>query len=276
MRQEKNKRNGFKNKTEGSIQNKLDKNRGKGRFVPGKTKDKRFQPKFGKEQNRKDFNPKAMKGKLPINTLRISGQIVTLNLTPGKSHLGETRTIIGNKEYRLWDPKTSKLCSALMNGLNYPETVERPIILYLGASFGNTVSHLSDIYPNGIIYAVESAIEPLRQLSLLSLRRKNVIPLHEDANYPENYMDAVPQADIIYMDVAQKNQVQILKKNMIYAGENTIIMFCVKARSIDVTIPPKQVFLKVRDELKDELKIMHETRLEPYEKDHSFITMKKK
>ena len=243
----------------------------------------KFKKKFrGKENDSKvkrgklDFKQQGAKGKLPINTIRVSGQVATLNLTPGKGHLAETRTIIGNKEYRIWDPKTSKLCAALHKGLDYPQTAERPIILYLGASFGNTISYLSDIYPNGIIYAVESAIEPLRQIALLSLARKNIIPLHEDANHPENYMDAVPQADIIYMDVAQKNQVQILKKNMIYSSTHTIIMFCVKARSIDVAMPPSQVFQKVRDDLKGDLSIISEIRLEPYEKDHVFMVMKKK
>jgi fibrillarin-like pre-rRNA processing protein len=252
--------------------------------IEGKRKDERKPytsqanrppQKKGWEGKKHSFT-KSPKGKLPPNTLRVSGQIATLNLTPGKSHLGETRTIIGNDEYRLWDPKSSKLCAALHNGLNYPETPDRPIILYLGASFGNTVSHLSDIYPNGIIYAVESAIEPLRQLALLSLKRKNIIPIYDDANYPENYSDAVPQADIIYMDVAQKNQVQILKKNMAYASERTIIMFCVKARSIDVSLPPSRIFMGIREELKDEMKIVHETRLEPFEKDHLFMTMKRR
>ncbi|MFT4309603.1 MAG: fibrillarin-like rRNA/tRNA 2'-O-methyltransferase [Candidatus Woesearchaeota archaeon] len=235
--------------------------------------------KAKKESGKNKRNPKnkeRMRGKLPPNTIRISGQLATLNYSPGESHLGETRIITAQKEYRIWDPKTSKLAAALHKGIDYPSTVERPIILYLGASYGNTVSHLSDIYPQGIIYAVESAIEPIRQMAILSIKRKNILPLYANAGIIGDYSKIMPYADIIYMDIAQKNQVDILRKNMIFASDNTIIMLCLKARSIDVTMPPSTVFLQAKKQIQEYAAVIREMRLEPYEKDHAFMILKKK
>ena len=230
----------------------------------------------GKNAKRNPQHKERMRGKLPPNTIRISGQLATLNYSIGESHLAETRIITAQKEYRIWDPKTSKLAAALHKGLDYPASVERPIILYLGASYGNTISYLSDIYPKGIIYAVESAIEPIRQLAILSIKRKNILPLYANAGIIEGYSGIIPYADIIYMDIAQKNQVDILRKNMIFASDNTTIMLCLKARSIDVTMSPSKVFLHAKEQIREYATVIREMRLEPYEKDHAFMILKKK
>lgn len=76
------------------------------------------------------------------------GQIATKNLTPGISVYGE-ELIQENEEYRIWNPRRSKLAAALLNGLEKLEIPENAKVLYLGASTGTTVSHISDIVTDG-------------------------------------------------------------------------------------------------------------------------------
>ena len=82
------------------------------------------------------------------------GQIATKNLTPGISVYGE-ELIQEKEEYRIWNPRRSKLAAALLNGLENLDISEDAKVLYLGASTGTTVSHISDIVTDGRIYAVE-------------------------------------------------------------------------------------------------------------------------
>lgn len=82
------------------------------------------------------------------------GQIATKNLTPGISVYGE-ELIHEKEEYRIWNPRRSKLAAALLNGLENLDISEDAKVLYLGASTGTTVSHISDIVTDGRIYAVE-------------------------------------------------------------------------------------------------------------------------
>ena len=61
-------------------------------------------------------------------------------------------------------------------------------VLYLGASAGTTVSHVSDIVgPTGVVYAVEFAHRPGRDLINMAKSRTNVIPIIEDARHPLKY-----------------------------------------------------------------------------------------
>ena len=53
-------------------------------------------------------------------------------------------------------------------------------------------------------------------------------------------------------------------------------MLAVKARSIDVTKNPKQIFLKVRAELEKTLTIVDYRELDPFQKDHCLFVVKKK
>jgi fibrillarin-like pre-rRNA processing protein len=81
------------------------------------------------------------------------GNVATKNLTPGISVYGE-ELIQEDEEYRIWNPRRSKLAAALLNGLENLEIDDASKVLYLGASTGTTVSHISDIVTNGRVYAV--------------------------------------------------------------------------------------------------------------------------
>jgi len=179
------------------------------------------------------------------------------------------------KEFRSWNPYRSKLAALILNGLKNIKIVSDSQILYLGAATGTTVSHISDIVKDGVVYAVESSPIAANELIQLSRRRKNIIPILEDANHPGRYSPLVSSVDFMYQDISQRNQAEIFRKNVTkYLKKKGQGIFMVKARSIDVSLKPKQAYKLVSDELKDDgLKIIDMIDLSPYEKDHAAIVI---
>ena len=199
------------------------------------------------------------------------GQIATKNLTPGISVYGE-ELIQENEEYRIWNPRRSKLA-----GLEKLEIPENAKVLYLGASTGTTVSHISDIVTDGKIYAVEFSPTTAKKLVRLARQRTNIAPILGDATKPKNYLNITEKADIVYCDVAQPTQSQLFMKNMNLIGkDNAIGILMIKARSIDVVQKPKKIFKEEEKKLRENgFKIIEKVKLEPYEKDHIAFVVEK-
>ncbi len=177
-----------------------------------------------------------------------------------------------DREYRSWNPYRSKLAAALLKGITFDITPSTNI-LYLGAATGTTVSHLSDIVTDGIIYAVESS--PIAIINLLKVaeHRQNIIPILSDANHPERYQHMVPTVDMVYQDISQRNQADIFTRNIrAFLKPNGTGLIMVKARSIDVALKPKQAYELVSNALqKQKFKIKKTVELGPFEKDHAAI-----
>lgn len=175
-------------------------------------------------------------------------------------------------EYRSWNPFRSKLAAALLKGLHLSLTPQTTV-LYLGAATGTTVSHLSDILTQGTIYAVETSPIAATHLLTLSSKRPNIIPILADANHPERYSHQVPQVDLIYQDISQRNQADILTRNtQAYLTSSGTALIMVKARSIDVALKPKQAYASVSTYLQShQMTITKTLELSPYEKDHAAI-----
>lgn len=201
--------------------------------------------------------------------------ILTKNLVKGEKVYGERLYKIENIEYREWNPYRSKLAAAIIKKVRGININKDSLVLYLGAASGTTVSHISDIVTNGLIFSVEFSYKVIYNLVLLSYKRKNIIPIYEDANFPERYLNIVLPCDIVIQDIAQRNQVDIFLKNInYYLKKDGIAILFVKSRSIDVTKTPDEIFKKVRNELSKKLDIIDFSRLEPYEKDHAVFVCK--
>jgi fibrillarin-like pre-rRNA processing protein len=177
-----------------------------------------------------------------------------------------------DREYRSWNPFRSKLAAALLKGLSVP-IQNNSDILYLGAATGTTVSHLSDILTNGTVYAIETSPIALTSLLKVSKQRLNIIPILADANHPERYQHLVPPVDLIYQDISQRNQADILSRNIrAYLTSKGTALIMVKARSIDVALKPKEAYDLVATALKQQRFIVKKiVDLVPYEKDHAAI-----
>ncbi len=171
-------------------------------------------------------------------------------------------------EYREWIPTRSKLSAAIIKGLR-PKIKEDTKILYLGAASGTTVSHLSDIVEEGIIYAVEYSAKPFVKFLELAKERRNIVPLLEDARKPENYSGIVEKVDFIYQDIAQRDQIDIFVKNAeFFLKKGGIGIIMVKARSIDSTLEPEKIFKNVEKELKRKFDLLSKIDIQSYHKDH--------
>lgn len=202
--------------------------------------------------------------------------VATRNLTPGISVYGE-ELIQEDEEYRIWNPRRSKLAAALLNGLENIVLEDASKVLYLGASTGTTVSHISDIVINGRIYAVEFSPTTAKKLVQLSRLRPNIAPILGDATKPKEYLNIIEKSDLIYCDVAQPTQTELFMRNMnLFAKDNALGLLMIKARSIDVVQKPKKVFKQQEQKLKEKgFKIIEKVKLEPYEKDHVALLVEK-
>ena len=151
-------------------------------------------------------------------------------------------------------------------------------ILYLGASTGTTPSHISDIVErDGIIYAVEFSMRSMRDLIPLARARKNIAPILADARLPENYAQLVEKVDLVYCDVAQPDQSEIIMRNAkVFLKPQGWMMIAVKARSINVAKKPNQIYTEERAKLSKMFNILEQIDLNPLEKDHCFMVGKLK
>lgn len=203
-------------------------------------------------------------------------EVATRNLTPGISVYGE-ELITEDVEYRLWNPRRSKLSAAILNGLSSLDIKSDYKVLYLGASTGTTVSHISDIAYEGKIYAVEFSPVTAKKLTRLSRQRPNIYPILGDATKPREYMNIIEKVDFLYCDVAQPTQTELFMKNMnLFSKEDALGMITIKARSIDVIQKPKKIFKQEEKKLKEKgFKIIEKIKLEPYEKDHMAFLVEK-
>ncbi|KZX12307.1 fibrillarin-like rRNA/tRNA 2'-O-methyltransferase [Methanobrevibacter filiformis] len=213
-------------------------------------------------------------------------QIATKNLVPtvkvyGEKLITEKEIVEGGNEekieYRIWNPHRSKLAAALLNGLSKAKIEDNYKILYLGASTGTTVSHISDIVKKGLVYAVEFSPVSMRKLTRLSENRTNIAPILSDATKPKQYLNLVEKVDFIYCDVAQPNQSELFMNNIDFflkKDGQSIIM--IKSRSIDVNQKPQKIFKQEEKKLKEHgFQIIEKVKLEPYEKDHICFLVEK-
>lgn len=204
--------------------------------------------------------------------------LLTKNLVPGVSVYGEKLIKEDSAEYREWDPNKSKLAAAILKGIHQVNLKPDTVVLYLGASTGTTASHVSDIVgKGGFVFAVDSAPRVVRDLVFLCEQRKNMAPILADANQPDTYKDRITEADWMYQDISQKNQVEIFLKNVnAFLKPGRFALLAVKARSIDVTKEPAVLFEQVRLMLEKEVIIADKVVLNPYQKDHCLFVCKKK
>jgi len=178
------------------------------------------------------------------------------------------------KQLRSWNPYRSKLAAAILKGFRI-KIESNQNFLYLGAAMGTTVSHISDIVKDGFVFSVESSPVAVKKLIKTCEKRKNIIPILGDANHPDRYSSIVSIVDFIYQDISQRNQADIFIKNisryLMKKGEGILM---VKARSIDVSLKPKDAYNLVCSELKSNgLKIIDMIDLRPYVKDHAMIVV---
>ncbi|MFP3166264.1 MAG: fibrillarin-like rRNA/tRNA 2'-O-methyltransferase [Nitrososphaeria archaeon] len=202
--------------------------------------------------------------------------LATKNLAPGISVYGEKLIKEKGIEYRLWDPFRSKLAGAIIKGLKNMPIKPGSTVLYLGASTGTTISHVSDIIDiNGLVFGVEVSARVARELMDKVVKyRKNVIPIVEDARRPDRYAQFLfKKADVLYSDIAQPDATEITLNNSLkFLKKGGYLVLIVKARSIDPVLPTGEIIKREAKKLEDAgFKVIEILNLNPYDKEHGFI-----
>lgn len=202
-------------------------------------------------------------------------QIFTRSLVKGDTAYAKSLLRFGGEDYREWDHSKSKPAAAVMKGLKIFPVKEKCKILYLGIASGATASFFSDIIgPDGVIYGVDISERSVRDLTVTSEKRGNIIPILADARNPEEYQWIEPM-DVVYEDVASDEQANIIIRNAEkFLKPDGYAIIAIKARSIDVTKDPRHVYKKELEKLKKHFQILEKVELDPFEKDHLFVVMK--
>ena len=205
--------------------------------------------------------------------------LVTKNICPGEVVYGEKIVKIdgadGEKiEYRVWNPFRSKLAAGILGGIGEIGIAPGKKVLYLGASAGTTVSHVSDIVgPEGIVYAVEFSHRVGRELINMAKKRPNIVPIIEDARHPHKYRMLISMVDVVFADVAQPDQGRIIALNAHhFLKDDGLVVIAIKANCIDSTMEATKVFAnEVKKMVAEGIKPKEQLTLEPYERDHCVV-----
>lgn len=208
---------------------------------------------------------------------RDGNRIYTKNLVPEKHVYGEKLIGHGTDQMREWDPKRSKLGAAIANGLKDTPIKSGSTVLYLGASTGTTVSHVSDIVgKDGFVYGIEFAERVLRNLIELANIRKNIAAIKADARKTEEYR-WIEECDAVVADLAQPDQTEIAIRNSHeFLKKDGFLLLSVKSQSIDVTKKPKEIYEQEKQKLEAAgFVIVQIIDLEPHEQKHAMIIARK-
>ncbi|MFP3286681.1 MAG: fibrillarin-like rRNA/tRNA 2'-O-methyltransferase [Acidilobus sp.] len=201
-------------------------------------------------------------------------RLATKNLVPGQRVYGERLFNYEGVEYREWNAYRSKLAAALLKGLEELPVKEGDRILYLGIASGTTASHISDIIGSkGLIYGVEFSPRVIRDLMQVVADRRNILPILADARAPERYRLMVGMVNGLYADVAQPEQADIVNRNArLFLEDGGYLLLAIKARSIDVTREPSDIYLREMKRLaQGGFEIVDVVHLDPFDRDHAMI-----
>jgi len=115
----------------------------------------------------------------------------------------------------------------------------------------------------------------MRELLYVCERKRNMIPILGDANLPATFARNIGRVEVVYQDVAQKNQTEIFVKNM-RSFKAEAGLYAIKARIINCIESPKKVFREEVAKLKEEFTVLDEIELSPYDKDHILVNVRVK
>ena len=169
----------------------------------------------------------------------------------------------------------SKLAAAILKGMREMPIKKTSNVLYLGAASGTTANYVAEIAYKGSVYCVEISPRVAKKLIELCREKKNMHAIIADARKPLSYASFVSEIDVIYQDIAQKDQSEILMKNSeLYEPEYALL--ALKTSSIDSTAPKKEVLKKEIKKLEKKFEIEESIELSPYHSEHYMLVLKRK
>jgi fibrillarin-like rRNA methylase len=178
------------------------------------------------------------------------------------------------RRFRRFEPARSKLAAGIAGGWAGPLPRPGEQWIYLGAASGTTASHVADLVgPSGAVYAVERSLRPFARLLETARRWPSLVPVLGDARAPAEYADLVPVVDGLYADVAQPDQVEIVRRNaeLLLSGDGAAVLVALKTASMGRTQNSARHRESAEAELRATVALAPAVRLDPFHRAHYLI-----
>lgn len=187
---------------------------------------------------------------------------------------GERWVDADRRAYRSFEPGRSKLSAGIVHDWAGPLPREGEQWLYLGAASGTTASHVADLVgPSGRVYALERSPRPFARLLSLAERWPNVLPILADARGPREYSPLVPPVHGLYADIAQPDQVEIVRRNaeLFLIGPEAAVVLALKTASMGRDQDAAGHLATAEQELTKSVELSPSVRLDPFHKGHYLV-----
>jgi fibrillarin-like pre-rRNA processing protein len=90
------------------------------------------------------------------------------------------------------------------------------------------------------------------------------------------YAKEVGDCEVLYQDIAARDQADILIRNADLLKKGGFAYVAIKSQSIDVTEKPEVVFKEFLEQISSKYSILEKIDLTPYTKMHLFVVLQKK
>ena len=210
-------------------------------------------------------------------TVRNEKKLATLSNMSTNRDYKENLVQTNGKRYSIWNPYTSKLAAAIINGMEIFPILKKTKILYLDPTSEKTIKHISDIVGiNGKIFVVRNIMKNSKNfLEQIAKNRSNIFTIIPDKTNPARPTGMTEMVDVIYIDIAEHNQTEIAIqncKNHLRIGG--FLMLIVPTKNIDFANNPSKKNQEERKKLQTSFDIIQEINLTDFFKEYSMVIAK--
>ena len=210
-------------------------------------------------------------------TVKNKKKLATLNNASVNEVYNEKLIKINGKQYNLWNPYTSKLAAAIVNGMEIFPILEKTKVLYLNSTIEKTLSHISDIIGvNGKIFILSDINENSKNfLENVMNDRTNVFTITRDNGDPAKFSSKTEMVNVVYVDITQHNETEVAIQNCKrYLRDGGFLMLVVPTKKIDFVNKPNGQNIEEIQKLQSSFEIIQQINLTDFFKEHSMIIAK--
>ena len=210
-------------------------------------------------------------------TVKNKKKLATLNNASINEVYNEKLIKINGKQYNLWNPYTSKLAAAIVNGMEIFPILKKTKVLYLNGTIEKTLSHISDIIGvNGKIFILRDINENSKNfLENVMNDRTNVFTITRDNVDPAKFSSKTEMVNVVYVDITQHNETEVAIQNCKrYLTDGGFLMLVVPTKKIDFVNNPNGQNLEEIQKLQSSFEIIQQINLTDFFKEHSMIIAK--
>ena len=210
-------------------------------------------------------------------TVKNKKKLATLNNASINEVYNEKLIKINGKQYNLWNPYTSKLAAAIVNGMEIFPILKKTKVLYLNGAIEKTLSHISDIIGvNGKIFILRDINENSKNfLENVMNDRTNVFTITRDNGDPVKFSSKTEMVNVVYVDITQHNETEVAIQNCKrYLTDGGFLMLVVPTKKIDFVNNPNGQNLEEIQKLQSSFEIIQQINLTDFFKEHSMIIAK--